>query len=331
MTIPETMRCWMSGQTGAQHLELTTVQTPVPSPGEVLVEVHAAALNFSDQLMIDGIYQVRPPRPFVPGQEVAGRIAAVPDGSPWQVGQRVAAKVYWGGFAEYAILRDDMILPLPDDIGLAQGAALPVAYTTAIVALHQTVQVKPGQTVLVHAAAGGVGLAAVEVARAAGAHVIATAGKTQKLALAAAHGATVMINYRDSDWKDQVKAATDGKGADIIIDPVGGTIATQSLRCIARGGALLIVGFASGEIAQLPSNLLLVKRASAHGVIWDHNHDAAMLRDVSARLLDLLSRGKINPVVNAHFGLADLPRALSDLNSRKTTGKLMLSVHEDGT
>ena len=278
MTIPETMRCWISGdEVGITHLKMQMAKVPTPKSGEVLVKVKAAALNFSDLLMIDGKYQVRPPRPFVPGQEVAGTIAAVPKGSAWHIGQRVAAKVYWGGFADYAILHEDMILPLPDEISFAQGAALPVVYTTSMVALHNTVRLQSDHRVLVHAAAGGVGLAAVEIAHAAGAKVIATAGSGEKLALAKKHGASVTINYRDADWKDQVKAATDGKGADIIVDPVGGDVAVQSLRCIARGGSLLIVGFASGKIAQLPSNLLpepLLLFAGRHR-LFRHDHCAA--------------------------------------------------------
>ena len=327
MTLPQSMRSWVSGaEPGLAHLALKTVDVPAPKAGEVLVEVEAAALNFSDLLMIDGQYQVRPPRPFVPGQEVAGRIAVVPEGSRWQVGQRVAAKVYWAGFAEYAIVRDHMILPLPDAIGFAQGAALPVVYTTAMVALHHTTQVRQGQSVLVHAAAGGVGLAAVEIAHAAGARVIATAGSSEKLALAESRGAAVTINYRDADWKDQVKTATAGKGADIIVDSVGGDVALQSLRCIARGGSLLIVGFASGQIAQLPSNLLLLKQASARGVIWDHELDGPMLEDISVQLIDLLNAGKINPVAHMGYGLDDLPKALGELGNRQSTGKLVLTI-----
>ena len=325
------MRCWVAGEeAGLSNLKLETRDKPRPEPGHVVIRTEAAALNFSDILMIDGKYQVRPERPFVPGQEVAGVVEAVPEGSKWKPGDRVAAKVYWGGFAEYVLLRDDMVIPLPDSISFAQGAALPVVYTTAMVALHHTARVQSGQTVLVHAAAGGVGLAAVEIAKAAGARVIATASSPGKLQIAVDHGADVTINYRDDDWKDQVKAATDGRGADIIVDPVGGDVALQSLRCIARGGTLLIVGFASGKIAELPSNLLLLKKVSAQGVMWDHNLDADMIAQVTRQMVDLLIAGKINPLSHQDYMLEDLPQALESLGNRASTGKLVLGFNSEG-
>ena len=325
------MRCWVSGkEPGIANLRLETRSMPVTEPGHVVIRTAAAALNFSDILMINGKYQVRPERPFVPGQEVAGVIHAVPDGSKWKTGDRVAAKVYWGGFADYVKLRDDMVIPLPDAVSFAQGAALPVVYTTAIVALHHTAEVKSGHTVLVHAAAGGVGLAAVEIAKAAGARVIATASSSEKLQIATDHGADVAINYRDGDWKDQVKAATDGKGADIIVDPVGGDVALQSLRCIARGGTLLIVGFASGKIAELPSNLLLLKKVSVQGVMWDHNLDADMIAQATRQMVELLETGKINPLSHQDYMLEDLPQALESLGNRASTGKLVLGFNSGG-
>lgn len=321
------MKCWVSGDVpGAENLELCSRPVPVTKLGTVVIEVKAAALNFSDLLMIDGTYQVRPPRPFVPGQEVAGVVVATGESSRWKVGDRIASKVFWGGFAEYAEVREDMAIPVPDNMGLAQAVALPVAYMTSMVALHHCVSVGPEDRVLVHAAAGGVGLAAVEIAHAAGAQVIATAGSAEKRALAVKHGADHTVNYGEANWKDQVKELTGGKGATIIVDPVGGDVALQSLRCIARYGTLLIVGFASGEIAKLPSNYLLLKSARAQGVLWSHDQDAEIVTQMTERLSKLLDTGMINPVVSDSCTLTDLPKALNDLGNRGTVGKVVLTV-----
>ncbi|MCR9134665.1 MAG: NADPH:quinone oxidoreductase family protein [Alphaproteobacteria bacterium] len=323
----ERMRCWTSGeQPGCANLQFDEAPVPEQQPGTMLVRVHAAALNFSDLLMIDGKYQVRPPRPFIPGQEVSGTVVKTTGESRWKAGDRIASKVFWGGFAQYVSVREDMAMALPDDLDFARGAALPVVYMTAMVALHDSVIAGPQDTVLVHAAAGGVGLAAVEIAKAAGARVIATAGTDAKRHLALQHGADIAIDYRGDGWKDEVKAATDGKGASIIVDPVGGDIAVESLRCLARHGTLLIVGFASGTIARLPSNYLLLNSATVKGVLWDHDRDASIVAEMTERLWDLWNRKKINPVVDTRFSLEDLPRALDELASRGSTGKLILKV-----
>jgi NADPH2:quinone reductase len=311
---------------GIAGLSLETGARPVPGPGEVLVAVHAAALNFSDLLMIEDKYQVRPPRPFTPGQEVAGLVAEAGPGADLAVGQRIAGKILWGGFADYALMRADMALPLPETIDLAKAAALPVVYTTALVALTECAEIKPDDTVLIHAAAGGVGLACVQVAKAHGATVIATAGDAHKLAFARAQGADHALNYRDEDWISAVKDLTQGGGARLIVDPVGGDVAEQSLRCIARDGTLLIVGFASGTISRLPANRLLLRRAAAKGVYWSHDEDRPMLERVAAKMFRLLDNGAIAPVVRADYGLADLPRALADLSDRRSMGKLVLNL-----
>ncbi|GKX35494.1 MAG: NADPH:quinone oxidoreductase [Rhizobiaceae bacterium MnEN-MB40S] len=326
-TLPVSIAAWISGETpGAEHLTFSTRPAPRAKPGTMIVRVAAAALNFSDILMIDGAYQVRPPRPFIPGQEIAGTVVEVSGESAWKPGDRIASKVFWGGFSEFAEVREDMAIALPEDLDFARGAALPVSYMTAMVALHDSVDVGPQDSVLVHAAAGGVGLAAVEIAHAAGAKVIATAGSSEKLALAKDHGADIGVNYRDKNWKDAVKDATDGKGATIVVDPVGGDVATESLRCIARHGTLLIVGFASGKIAQLPSNYLLLKSLTARGVLWDHDRDGPMIARMTKRIQELLQQGKINPVVRSDFRLEDLPQALDALGNRNSVGKLVLTL-----
>lgn len=323
----EIMRCWVSADLpGSDHLIFDQKPVPTAKSGTMVVRVHAAALNFSDLLMIDGKYQVKPPRPFTPGQEIAGVVVNVSADSHWKVGDRIASKVFWGGFAEYATVREDMAMKLPPSLDFASGAALPVVYMTAMVALHDCVAVGQQDTVLIHAAAGGVGLAAVEIAHAAGARVIATASSRQKRDLARQHGADVTIDYGDDDWKNQVKAATGGSGVSIVVDPVGGDIAVQSLRCLARHGTLLIVGFASGTIAKLPSNYLLLNSATVKGVLWDHDRDAPLVARMTKKLWSLWEQRKIDPIVDTRFSLDELPTALHELASRGSSGKLVLTV-----
>jgi len=321
------MRQWVSGQKlGIDGLKIEEAFIADPGDNQILIDVQAAALNFSDLLMIEDTYQVRPPRPFTPGQEVAGVVIDAPAASPWKTGDRIASKVDWGGFAEQALVRADMAIRIPDAVDLAIGAALPVVYTTAMVALGECVVVTPNDRVLVHAAAGGIGLAAVEIAKALGADVIATAGTKAKLDLARQHGADVLIDYATDDWVSAVMDATKGKGANLIVDPVGGRIGELSLKCIARDGTLLIVGFASGQIPRLEAHRLLLKRAAARGVYWNHDQDGAMLQRVNGRLSEMLDAGRINPLVDRQFGFDDLPAALQALQSRRTVGKVVLQV-----
>jgi len=324
-----TMRAWQSGAPGLDHLARVDAPPPAPAAEEAIVRVETAALNFSDLLMIDDRYQVRPPRPFIPGQEVAGTVVAAGERSGLAVGQRVASKVLWGGFADYVAVRGDMAIRVPDGVSLAAASALPVVYTTSMVALTESTTVKPGETVLVLAAAGGVGLAAVEIARHLGARVIAAAGGDDKCALAKAHGAHEAIDYRNEGWSEQVKTITGGHGADVIVDPVGGAAAKEAMRVMAWEGRFLVVGFTSGEIPQIPANRLLLKRASAIGVYWNHDRDATMLARVSARLAEYLQAGAIRPHIGATFAFDRLPDALRALGDRKTTGKVTISLtHE---
>ena len=324
------MRGWLSDATGLANLQLTELAEPVAGENDVLIDVRAAALNFSDILMIDDRYQVKPPRPFTPGQEVAGVIVSAPQQSKWQVGDRVATKVYWGGFAERVAAPANMPIALPPTMDFAKAAAIPVSYTTALVALTECTDIHPGSTVLVHAAAGGVGLAAVQIAASKGATVIATAGSDAKLALAKEHGAAHVVSYRDESWTDAVRKLAP-QGANIIVDPVGGDIGENSLRCIARDGRLLVVGFASGTIPRFAGNRLLLKRAAAVGVYWNHAEDPAMLADVTRRLAEAITSGVANPVVDVRSGLAALPQALDDLKMRRSTGKIVLEFGDQET
>lgn len=323
---PATMRAWQSTAPGLAGLSCINLPRPAPGVGHALIRVEAAALNFADTLMIDDRYQVRPPRPFVPGQEIAGTVVAVGQSCRLEPGQRVAGKVDWGGFADYALMRGDMAIALPDQVSAATGVALPVVYVTAMVALTESTQVKAGETVLVIAAAGGVGLAAVEIAKALGARVIAAAGGADKGELARAHGADDTVDYRQDGWSQKVKALTGGRGVDVILDPVGGAATKEALRALAWEGRLLIVGFASGDIPSIPANRLLLNRASAIGVYWNHDRDDVMLARVAQRLSAMLTAGTIRPHIGNVFAFEDLPQALTALAERRTTGKAILTV-----
>ncbi|MFT6657296.1 NADPH:quinone oxidoreductase family protein [Maritalea sp.] len=321
------MKHWIAGEKlGQAGLNFGAFKPEAPAIGEMRVEVRAAALNFSDLLMIEDKYQIKPERPFVPGQEVAGIVSAIGASSKFKIGDRVASKVNWGGFSQSTIVREDTAFRLPDHISFADGAALPVAYMTAMVGLCELGKLSPGDVVLVHAAAGGVGLAAVQIAKANGAEIIATASSAAKLTLAKLHGADHTVSYASTDWFKQVKALTNGRGVDLIFDPVGGQIGTDSLRCIARDGKLLIVGFASGEIQKLPANRLLLKRAAAQGVYWSHDEDAEMLDRLTQRLLIMLEAGHIKPHTNTTYSLEQLPEALTALSNRSSRGKIILTV-----
>ena len=324
------MKAWLSEEKpGVDNLRFGDVPRPQPDERHLLVRITHGALNYSDILMIDDEYQIRPTRPFVPGQEIAGIIEEAPGGGRFQAGDAIVSKVLWGGFAEYALVRNDMAIRVPEDFGSAQAAALPVSYVTALVALDHCAALKPSDVVLIHAAAGGVGLAAVEIAAARGATVVATAGSPEKLEVARSRGATHGINYRDANWVDQVKTTTENRGANVIVDPVGGEIGENSLRCIAKDGKLLIVGFASGQMPKLAAHRLLLKRAAAVGVYWNHDHDAGMLEGVQENLEKLIAENRINPLVDDRYGITDLPLALDDLANRRVAGKMVLRVNSD--
>ncbi len=324
------MRSWQSSaEPGVAALRM--VETPVPSPGtgELLVRVERAALNFSDLLMIDDKYQIRPARPFIPGQEIAGSVVAAGGGIGIRPGDRVAGKVPWGGFAEYALMRGDMAIPVPGDIDLSTAVALPVVYTTAWIALIEEAALTAGRSVLIHAAAGGVGLAAVQIARAAGARIFAAATGVKKCALVRRHGTDTAIDYAREDFVAVIRDATYGRGVEVILDSVGGGVTAQSLRCLAWQGQLLVVGFSSGEVPRIPANRLLLKRALVRGIYWDHDRDAAMIGRTTEKLLDQCRSGLIRPVVDDGYAFADLPRALEDLAGGGTVGKLALGIGDN--
>jgi NADPH:quinone reductase len=322
------MKSWVVKQWCEPHqMEFLESASPAPAERQVLVKVEAAALNFLDTLIIGGKYQFKPAFPFTPGVEVAGVIEAVGEESMWKPGMRVCGNLQTGGYATHAVLDDFAVAPLPPNVGFAEGAALPIVYPTAHLCLKDAGRMKPGETVLVHAGAGGVGLAAIQLARAWGAgSIIATAGSADKLAVCKAQGADHAFNYNDGAWVEQVKAVTNGRGADIIIDMVGGSVAELSLKVMNWRARLVVVGFAGGTIPNLPANRFLLKAASAVGVFWGETakREPETAKMVFADLFGLLSQNKIMPVVSARYPLSQAPQAMLDLAGRKTHGKVVL-------
>jgi len=246
---------------GIEGLVQVDIPIPLPKPGELLVKVEVAALNYSDLLMINDTYQIKPPKPFTPGQEIAGKVVKVGEGVMFDVGQRVASKVLFGGFAEYAIVRADMVIVVPETIALSSAVTLPVSYTTAMVAFTKVLKVHNNDYVLIHSAAGGLGLAAVQIARYLGVRVLATAGTDDKCRVAKENGAEMAINYLKQNWYHTILEATENKGVDVIFDSVGGKVTQESLKCLAWQGRLLIVGFSSGDLPYIPAHRLLLKNA----------------------------------------------------------------------
>jgi len=308
-------------------LRVVEAPSPTPGPGEVRIRVRAAGVNFSDALIIQGKYQEKPPFPFAPGFEVAGEVAEVGPGvHRVKVGDAVFAVLDHGGYAEEAIASEDDVHPLSAGMDFATGAAFPIAYGTSHFALMDRARLAPGETLLVHGAAGGVGLTAVECGAAAGAPVIATAGGAEKLEICAAHGAAHGIDYKAEDVRERVKALTAGRGVDVVYDPVGGAIFEASLRCTAPDGRLLVIGFASGDLPQIKPNHLLVKNLSVIGVYWGAYRRLApeRIRASFAELRTWFEAGKLRPRVSHTFPLADAAEALRALKERRITGKAVL-------
>ena len=300
---------------------------PVPGKGQVLVKVEAAALNFLDTLIIKGQYQFKPPFPFTPGVEVAGTVAAVGEGVKLPLGTRVCGNLGTGGYATHALLDQHAVAPIPDNVSFAEGSAVPVVYPTAHQCLRDAGRLQAGETVLVHAGAGGVGLAAIQLAKIWGAgKIIATAGGKAKLDVCLAQGADHAFDYSDETWVDKVKEVTGGNGADIIIDMVGGRIAELSLKVLAWRGRFIVVGFAGGTIPNIPANRLLLKAASAIGVVWGEcaRREPHTAKAVLGDLFTLLAQGKFKPVVTSTYPLSKAPQAMIDLATRKTHGKVVL-------
>ena len=300
---------------------------PVPGDGQVAFDVRAAGLNFADILIIAGKYQVRPPLPFVPGNEASGIVTAVGRNvTRFKPGDRVIGALRGGAFAEKTVVDEHMAIPLPERMSFEAGAAYSVAYGTSYHALKQGAHLRSGETVLVLGAAGGVGYAAVELAKALGARVIAAASSDEKLAFARQAGADDVINYASGSLKDSVKALTDGKGVDVVYDPVGGDLAEQALRATAWHGRYLDIGFASGDIPRVPLNLTLLKEASIVGVWygpWAERHNDELWENVE-ELNAMVEAGKIRPRYNEAFSLDDFVDAFRVITERRVLGKIVL-------
>jgi NADPH2:quinone reductase len=310
------------------ELAVREIDAPELRPDTLELEVRAAGCNFFDILMPKGEYQVKPPFPFVPGAEVAGVVTAVGEGTEgFSVGDRVLSSPGLGGFAERVVAPAFGSFVLPDGMSFEEGAALPVIYPTSYMALVFRADLQPGEDLLVHAAAGGVGIAAVQIGKALGARVIATAGGAEKLDVARQNGADDTIDYREEDFVERVMALTEGKGADVIYDSVGGDIFDKSLKCIAWNGRLLVIGFASGTIPSVKANRILLKNIAVTGLNWG-GHAAKEPRKIPQTmqaLFELYEAGKIRPVIYKTYPLEELPAALAALAGRRTYGKVIVT------
>ena len=323
------MRAWQVHQPGELRdaLTLAEVPDPEPGPGQVFVRVLAAPANFPDVLMCRGTYQVRPPLPFTPGVELCGEVVAVgPDVAGFTGGERVigAAALPAGSFAEVAIMDAAAAYPAPENLDDAEAAAFYISYQTGWFGLHRRAHLQPGETLLVHAAAGGVGSAAVQLGKAAGARVIGVVGGERKAAAARELGADVVIDRYQEDFVPVVKEVTGGRGADVIYDPVGGDAYDRSAKCVAFEGRILVIGFASGRVPAPALNNALVKNYSIVGLHWGlyASKEPTALRDCHDQLVKLAASGAIRPLVSERLGLADVPDGLQRLADGETIGRV---------
>lgn len=315
----------------ADSLVLEDIASPVAGSDEVLIDVHMAGVNFPDTLLIEGKYQIKPAFPFAPGGEAAGVVAAVGAGvSHLQPGDRVMALTGWGSFAEQVVVRASQVTLMPARMDFAGAAAFGVTYGTSMHALCQRARLQKGETLLVLGASGGVGLAAVEIGRAMGAHVIAAASSKQKLEIARTAGAHELICYGKGSLKEQVNALTEGRGADVIFDPVGGDLFDQAIRAIAWNGRLLVIGFTSGRIPQLPVNLTLLKGAAVLGVFWGAFTQCQPQENQAnyRQLFAWHAEGKLRPLISQQYALARAGDALEALRLRKAVGKLVVEIRK---
>jgi NADPH2:quinone reductase len=322
------MQAWLcENPIGVDALNWKEIPTPAPGPGQVLIRIEAASLNFPDLLIVQNKYQMKPPLPFVPGSEFAGVIEALGDGvHSLKIGQRVACLPGTGGFGSHALAPEKLCLPLPDSFPAVDAAAFIMIYATSHHALIDRGQLKAGETVLVLGAAGGVGTSAIQIAKAAGARVIAAASSDEKCELCRQIGADATINYSTQNLRDQIKALTDGKGPDVIYDPVGGDFAEPAFRSIAWRGRYLVVGFASGPIPSLPLNLALLKGASIVGVFWGDfsRREPQANADMMRELTHWYGQGKVKPVIDCTMPMKDLKQAYARMGSRAVRGKLVM-------
>ena len=329
-------RAWVLRELGTpDKLRFEVIEAPSSIDALVTIRVRAAAVNFFDLLQIAGTYQVKPELPFIPGAEVAGEVEAAPPGSGLEAGDRVLAVVSQegmqrGGYAEVTNADLDAVVAIPDTMPFVEAAAFLINYQTGWFGLHRRAQLQPGEVVLVHGGAGGVGTAAIQLAKAAGARVIATAGSEGKLAVCRAMGADLAIDYNQGDFVAAVKEATDGKGADVIYDPVGGDVFDRSTKCIAFEGRIVVVGFTGGRMQTVAANHLLIKNYSVLGLHWGLYRQRApqLIRECTKELLALYAAGKIRPHVGRQAPIEEAVSLLRAVASRETTGKAILTIND---
>ena len=319
------LRCTTFGP--LENLALEDVPTPRPGPGQVLLDVKASSLNFPDALMVQGLYQVKPPLPFTPGAETAGVVVEVGDGvRNFRPGDRVIAIAGWGGFAEECVADAGRLVPLPAGMDFEAGAAFLYTYGTALHALRDRGRLEAGETLLVLGAAGGTGLAAIEVGKALGARVIAAASNAGKLALCRRAGADETVNYASEDLRNRVRELSGGGGVDVVFDPVGGPYTEPALRATAWRGRLLVIGFAAGEIPKIRANLALLKERSVVGVYWGDSvrrHLQEHERNVE-QLVDWFAAGKVAPLISERVPLSGAAAAMKRMADRQVKGKVVI-------
>jgi NADPH2:quinone reductase len=304
-----------------------------PAEGVVRIDVRAAAINFPDVLMVAGLYQSKPELPFVPGVEVSGEVTSAPPASGFKAGDRVmalldSAGLTRGGYSEMADAAPDSVTRMPDKMSFDEGAGFTLIFQTGWFGLHRRANLQAGETLLVHAGAGGVGSAAIQLGKAAGATVIATAGSDEKVEVCRRLGADHAVNYKTQDFVEEVKNVTRGRGADVVFDPVGGDVYDRSTKCIAFEGRIVVVGFTSGHIPQAALNHVLIKNYSVVGLHWGLYAKRApeLISPAMRALLDLYEAGKIKPHISTRFPLSHAPRALATVAEGKSTGKVILTV-----
>lgn len=310
-----------------QTLVIEDVPTPKPGPGQLLVAVHAAGVNFPDTLIIENQYQLKPALPFSPGAEVAGVVEAVGDGvQNYRPGDRVVAIPGYGGYAEQVLVREEDAFRLPEGIAFDAAATFLIAYGTTHYALQERAQIKSGETLLVLGAAGGTGLSAVELGKVLGARVIAAASSDDKLALCREHGADDVINYSREDLRGRLKELTGGRGVDVVYDPVGGGYSEPAIRSMAWNGRFLVIGFTAGEIPKIALNLTLLKGCSIVGVWWGGFLRAEPQRAAALtnELVEWFRQGKVKPYISQRYRLEQAAQALEEVAQRKVTGKIVL-------
>jgi NADPH2:quinone reductase len=328
------VKAWVVRELGGpDSLQLEDIDAPPTTNGDVRIAVRAAAINFPDVLMVAGAYQVKPDLPFVPGVEVSGEIVEAPAAANLEKGDRVMALLdnvglMRGGYAELTEAAPQSVTRIPDGMTFEDAAAFTLVYQTGWFGLHRRANLQKGEVLLVHAGAGGVGSAAIQLGKAAGATVIATAGSDEKVDVCRKLGADHAVNYKTQDFVEEVKSVTQGRGADVIYDPVGGDVFDRSTKCVAFEGRIVVVGFTSGRIPQLAINHALIKNYSVVGLHWGLYMRRApqLIPQAMQQLFDLYAGGKIKPYISARLPLAEAPRALAMVGGGKSTGKVVLQT-----